>query len=62
MMKPSHLPKRGKKILIAKLYIDKTTITVTENDFGLSIKATKDKMNEFDTVIELEVKEITMNS
>ncbi|MEY4930395.1 MAG: hypothetical protein RI909_1119 [Bacteroidota bacterium] len=50
------LPKLGKKVVSAKLFIDKTPVKFLENDFGLSIKVPKDKMNEIDTVIELEVK------
>jgi alpha-L-fucosidase len=50
------LPKLGKKVLSAKLFIDKTPVKFLENDFGLSIKVPKDRMNEVDTVIELEVK------
>lgn len=50
------LPKLGKKVLSAKLFIDKTPVKFLENDFGLSIKVPKDKMNDVDTVIELEVK------
>jgi alpha-L-fucosidase len=50
------LPKLGKKVVSAKLFIDKTPVKFVENDFGLSIKVPKDKMNETDTVIELELK------
>jgi len=50
------LPKLGKKVVSAKLFIDKTSLKFVENDFGLSIKVPKDKMNEIDTVIELELK------
>jgi len=50
------LPKLGKKVVSAKLFIDKTPVKFLENDFGLSIKVPKDKMNDIDTVIELEVK------
>lgn len=50
------LPKLGKKVVSAKLFIDKTPVKFVENDFGLSIKVPKDKMNDVDTVIELEVK------
>lgn len=50
------LPKLGKKVVSAKLFIDKTPVKFVENDFGLSIKVPKDKMNEIDTVIELEIK------
>lgn len=50
------LPKLGKKVVSAKLFIDKTPLKFVENDFGLSIKVPKDKMNDVDTVIELELK------
>ncbi len=50
------LPKLGKKVVSAKLFIDKTPVKFLENEFGLSIKVPKDKMNDVDTVIELEVK------
>jgi alpha-L-fucosidase len=50
------LPKLGKKVVSAKLFIDKTPIKLLENEFGLSIKVPKDKMNDVDTVIELEIK------
>jgi len=50
------LPKLGKKVLSAKIFIDKTPVKFLENDFGLSLKVPKDKMNDVDTVIEIEVK------
>jgi alpha-L-fucosidase len=50
------LPKLGKKVASAKFFIDKTPVKFLENDFGLSIKVPKDKMNDVDTVIELELK------
>jgi len=50
------LPKLGKKVVSAKLFIDKTPVKFVENDFGLSIKVPKEKMNDVDTVIELELK------
>jgi alpha-L-fucosidase len=50
------LPKLGKKVVSAKMFIDKTPVKFLENDFGLSLKVPKEKMNEIDTVIELEVK------
>lgn len=50
------LPKLGKKVVSARLFIDKTPVKFLENDFGLSINVPKGKMNEVDTVIELEVK------
>lgn len=50
------LPKLGKKVVSAKIFIDKTPVKFVENDFGLSIKVQKDKMNDVDTVIELDLK------
>lgn len=50
------LPKLGKKVVSAKMFVDKTPLKFQENDFGLSIKVPKDKMNDVDTVIELELK------
>lgn len=50
------LPKLGKKVASAKVFIDKTPVKFLENDFGLSLKIPKEKMNEVDTVIELELK------
>ncbi len=50
------VPKLGKKVVSAKLFIDKTPVKFLENEFGLSIKVPRDKMNDVDTVIELEVK------
>jgi alpha-L-fucosidase len=50
------LPKFGKKVVSAKLFNDKSTVKFLENDFGLSLQIPKAKMDEVDTVIELEVK------
>ncbi len=50
------LPKLGKKIVSAKLFIDKTPIKFLENDFGLSLQIPKAKMDDVDTVVELELK------
>jgi alpha-L-fucosidase len=50
------LPKLGKKVISAKLFIDQSVLKFLENDFGLSLQIPKTKMDEVDTVIELEVK------
>lgn len=50
------LPKLGKKVISAKVFIDKTPVKFLENDFGLSLKIPKEKMDVVDTVIELELK------
>ena len=50
------LPKLPRKVVSAKLFSDKSAVKFQENDFGVSIKIPKDKMDEVDTIIELEVK------
>ncbi len=50
------LPKLGKKVVSAKLFTDKSPLKFLENDFGLSIQVPKSKMDEVDTVVELEIK------
>jgi len=50
------LPKLGKKVVSAKLFTDKSAIKFLENDFGLSLMIPKSKMDEVDTIVELEVK------
>ena len=49
-------PKLGKKVMSAKLFVDKTPVKFLENDFGLSLQIPKAKMDELDTVVELELK------
>lgn len=49
------LPKLGKKIVSAKLFIDKSPVKFMENDYGLSLQIPRGKMNDVDTVVELEV-------
>lgn len=50
------LPKLGKKISSAKIFSDKTVLKFQENDIGIHLLIPKSKMDEVDTVIELEVK------
>ncbi len=50
------LPKLGKKVVSAKLFADKSPVKFMENDFGLSLMVPKAKMNDIDTIVELEVK------
>ena len=49
-------PKLGKKVVTAKVFLDKTPVKFTENEFGFSLMIPKGKMDGVDTVIELEVK------
>jgi alpha-L-fucosidase len=50
------LPSWGKKIKSAKLFSDKSSVRFAENEFGITLKVPKDKMNETDTIVELELK------
>jgi alpha-L-fucosidase len=50
------LPKLGKKIISAKFFMDKSPVRFAENDFGLSLQIPKSKMDDVDTIIELETK------
>ncbi len=50
------LPSWGKKIKSAKVFSDKTPVKYLENDFGVTLKVPKDKMDGIDTVIELEMR------
>lgn len=48
------MPAWGKKIKSAKLFSDKTPVKFTQNEYGITLKLPKDKMDEVDTIIELE--------
>jgi alpha-L-fucosidase len=50
------IPKLGKKIVSVKLYSDKSKLKFIENEFGVSVIIPKAKMDEVDTIVELEVK------
>jgi alpha-L-fucosidase len=50
------IPKLSKKVASAKMFSDKSALKFQENEFGVSIKVPKDKMNEVDTIVELELK------
>ena len=51
------IPKlNGKKVVSAKLFSDKSKVKFIENDFGISVMVPKSKMDDVDTIIELEVK------
>jgi alpha-L-fucosidase len=50
------LPKLGKKVVKARVFVDQTPIKFQENEFGLSLSIPKQKFDAIDTVIELEVK------
>jgi alpha-L-fucosidase len=50
------VPLLGKKVVAARLYINKTPLKFQEGPFGLSVQVPKAMMDEIDTVVELEVK------
>ncbi|HEX5169040.1 MAG TPA: alpha-L-fucosidase [Cyclobacteriaceae bacterium] len=50
------IPSWGKKIKSAKLFSDKSTLKFSENEFGISLKIPKEKLNDLDTIVELEEK------
>lgn len=50
------IPSWGKKIKSAKLFKDKSAVKFIENDFGITLKVPKTKLDEVDTIVELELK------
>ncbi len=50
------LPKLARKVISAKLFSDKSVLKFQENDFGINLLIPKSKMDEVDTVIELELR------
>lgn len=50
------LPKWGQKVVAARLFQDQSLLRFQENDFGVSVLIPKEKRDEIDTIIELEVK------
>jgi alpha-L-fucosidase len=50
------IPKLGKKVVSAKLFSDKSKLKFIENEFGVTVQVPKDKMNDLDTIVELELK------
>ena len=49
------IPAWGKKIKSVKLFKDKSPLKFSVNDYGLSLKIPKEKLDEIDTVVEVEV-------
>lgn len=50
------LPKLSKRIGSVKMFLDKTPIKFQENEFGVSLLIPKLKMNDVDTIVEIELK------
>ncbi|MEO7990722.1 MAG: alpha-L-fucosidase [Chryseolinea sp.] len=50
------MPAWGKRIKSAKVFTDKSPVKFLENEFGITLRVPKEKMDGIDTVIELEMK------
>jgi alpha-L-fucosidase len=50
------LPSWGKKIKSASMFSDKSPVKFTENEFGITIKIPKEKFDEIDTIVALELR------
>jgi alpha-L-fucosidase len=50
------IPTWGKKIKSAKLFTDKSMVKFSDNEFGITLSIPKSKLDEIDTIIELELK------
>jgi alpha-L-fucosidase len=50
------IPALGKKVKSARLFSDKSELKFAENDFGVTVKIPKNKLDEVDTIVELELK------
>lgn len=50
------LPALGRKVVSARMFIDRSAIKYTDNEFGVTLKIPQDKKNEIDTIVELEVR------
>ncbi|HEY9005954.1 alpha-L-fucosidase [Ohtaekwangia sp.] len=50
------IPSWGKKIKSARLYSDKSVVKFAESEFGITLKVPKAKMDDVDTIVELELK------
>jgi alpha-L-fucosidase len=50
------IPSLGRKVSSAKMFADKSALKFTENDSGITLQIPKSKMDEIDTIVELELK------
>jgi alpha-L-fucosidase len=50
------IPTWGKKIKSAKLFSDKSNLKFSDNEFGITLTIPKNKLDEIDTIVELELK------
>ncbi len=49
------LPAWGRKVKSAKLFSDQTPVKFVQNEYGITLRIPKNKREEFDTVVELEL-------
>lgn len=50
------IPSWGKKIKSAKLFTDQTPVSFVQNKYGISLQLPKDKVDDIDTIVALEIK------
>jgi alpha-L-fucosidase len=50
------IPSFGKKVVSAKMFTDKSAVKFTDSDFGLTFFIPRPKVDEIDTIIELQIK------
>lgn len=50
------IPSWGKKVRRARLFSDKTPLKFVENEFGITLRIPKDRFDQVDTIVELEMK------
>jgi hypothetical protein len=50
------IPPLGKKVISAKMFVDKSAVKFIASDSGLTFSIPRSKLDEVDTIIELEIK------
>ena len=50
------LPSWGRSVKSAALFSDKTPVKFQQNDFGITLKVPKSKMDDVDTIVEIQLK------
>lgn len=50
------IPSMGRKVKTSRLFSDRTSVKFLENDFGIVLKIPKEKMDDIDTIVEIELK------
>jgi alpha-L-fucosidase len=50
------IPSPGKKVVAARMFSDRSSVSFTDNAMGLTIRIPRDKRNSTDTIVELEIR------